>query len=302
MNGTSQLDPSRRQVLVNLGNRFVVFGSDAGLPEPLRFNPNESPIFPRVSDESEVAEQRIVETLQVTGLTRLDPHPTTNGSTDVELVDASGKRTFVEIKVRERDPKQREFQHGREILESLKSKGENLEIWFFNIERLKLTVMRLDGHTLRIDELVPLDVWEKSTEGVFERQRVVDEVADWIVRIDRFYSTVREWLGENKHLRFDESRTITMSEEMMQEFAVADRELKVLDVLRGEEVEASFVPRGLWLVGAWGRIDIITKEKTSAVVAIKKDEKLEWHTASLDDRRKLQPFTKSALLQLIGAQ
>jgi hypothetical protein len=73
MNNRPSIDTAKRQVLVNLGNRFVVFGPEGALPEPLRFDPENSAILPRVLDESEVAEARIAETLQVSGMTRGDP-------------------------------------------------------------------------------------------------------------------------------------------------------------------------------------------------------------------------------------
>jgi hypothetical protein len=37
MNNSDSIDPAKRQVLVNLGNRFVVFGPGGGLPESVPF-------------------------------------------------------------------------------------------------------------------------------------------------------------------------------------------------------------------------------------------------------------------------
>jgi hypothetical protein len=302
MNNTTPIDPARRQVLVNLGNRFVVFGPDGGLPEPLRFDPNDSIIMPRVADESEVAETRIAETLQVSDMTRGTHGPERAGYADLELIDAAGNRILIDVKVRERDPKQRDLRSGTEQLNLAKSEGQNLEVWFFNIERLKLTVMRYDGAKLRFDQLVPLNVWERTTDGIFERRRVVEEVDDWVHRVKRLYADVKEWLADSADLRFEQTRTVTMSEEMMQEFAVTDRELPVLDVLRADQVVASFVPRGLWLIGAWGRIDVITKDKTSVLVAIKKLDKFEWQLALPDDRRRTRSFDKPVLLELTSGK
>jgi hypothetical protein len=159
-------DPAKRQVLINLGNRFVVFGPESGLPEPLHFDPADSPIPPLVADESEVTETRITETLQVSGMTRITPGPDgAVGNADIELVDPAGNRILIDIKVRETDPKLRDIQSGTERLNLAKSERRNLEVWFFNIERLKLTVMRLDGSDLRVDHLVPLNVWTRTSEG-----------------------------------------------------------------------------------------------------------------------------------------
>jgi len=88
MADSASVDTVNRQVLINLGNRFVVFGPDSGLPEPLRFDPENSPILPRVAEESDVAETRIAETLEVSGMTRVAPGPDAAvNDSDIELVD-----------------------------------------------------------------------------------------------------------------------------------------------------------------------------------------------------------------------
>jgi hypothetical protein len=303
MNDLSSMDPASRQVMINLGNRFVVFGPDGGLPGPIRFDPKSSPVLPRAGDEGDVPETRIAETLQVSGMTRVTPGPdVAAGNADIELIDSAGNRILVDIKIRERDPKQRDLQLGLERLNLAKSEGQILEEWFFNIERLNLTVMRLDGWALRFDNLVPLNVWERTPDGIFERQCVVDEVDDWLRRIERLYLDVREWLADQKDLRFEQSRTVTMSEELMQEFAVTDRELSVLDVLLRDQVVASFVPRGLWLIRAWGKVDVITRDRTSMLIAIKKPGKFEWQLVSSDDRRLTRHFDKPAVLELLSGK
>ena len=299
---STSIDPARRQVLVNLGNRFVVFGPEAGLPEPLHFDPKKSEILPRVAEESDVAALRIVKTLRVAGMTVASPGLEQAERCDLELVGPDGTTLFVDIKVRERDPRQRDFRSSNELIELARSEGQQLEVWFFNIERLKLSMLRHDGGQMHYYELVPLNVWEATPEGILERQKVVDEVEDWARHVERVYADVRDWLGESTGLGLDRTRTVTMSEEMMQNFAVADRELTVLDVLRGDDVIASFVPRGLWLIGAWGRIDIITKDSTSILVAKKPGGTLTWVLSSPGSPRQGVPFDKAGLLSLLGVQ
>jgi hypothetical protein len=298
MNNAPTTNPPR-QILVNLGNRFVVFGSNGGLPEPIRFDPSDSPILPRVADERENPETRILETLKIYGMRKVEADNAEIGHADLAFVDAAGKRLLIDVKIRERDPRKRDLELGTRLIEDAKLKDQELEIWFFNIERLKLTIMRKETKYLHFDELVPLNVWEKTSEGVFERQKVIDEVDDWARRVHQLYADVRGWLEGDGSLVFDESRTVTMSEEMMQEFAVTDRELAVLDLLRDEQVLLSFVPRGLWLIGAWGRIDIISKSGTAVLVAIKDKEVFTWMLASSNDRRHTKLFDKETLLALV---
>jgi hypothetical protein len=76
--------------------------------------------------------------------------------------------------------------------------------------------------------------------------------------------------------------------------------LPVLDILRGDRVVVSFVPRGLWLIGAWGRIDMIARDRTEILVAIRREDgRFEWRLASSDNRRQTAPFDRNALLAIV---
>jgi hypothetical protein len=160
--------------------------------------------------------------------------------------------------------------------------------------------MRLDRSRLQIDELVPLDVWEKSAGGVLNRAQVVDEVEDWVRRVGALYDNVQAWLGDRPDLVCEQSRTVTMSEEMMQKFAVSDREIPLLDVVAADEVILSFVPRGLWWIGSWGRIDVITRARTHRLLTLGGERGLAWRLVSREDRGQNKPFDKNALLSLVN--
>jgi hypothetical protein len=220
---------------------------------------------------------------------------------DFALLDHNGNRVFVDVKVRESDPKRRDFEQWTQRLKAAASTGQILEVWYFNIERSKLGVMHLDQSRLRHDELMPLDVWEKTGEGVFRRAQVVEEVEDWVHRVRGLYDEIQTWLGNRPDLHCEQSRSVIMSEEMMQRFAVTDCEIPVLDVLDANQVIASFVPRGLWLIGSWGRIDVITRDLTHVLVALREEGNFEWRLVS-PETRQLKPFDKNALLQLVAPQ
>ena len=296
------LDQPPRQVLVNIGNRYVVFGDTVTLPQRPYFDPDKvSELLPRVADESEFARDRIIQTLRVSGM-ETAPTPTSESDGDVVLLDKDGKRTIVEIKTRSSDPKPRDYTQAFELIRSHKS--EPFEVWFFLIERLKLLILRMVNGLPDTKEMPPLDVWEKTESGIFDRSHVISEVEIWADRVNALFRTIEEWLDDHESLRFDRTRTVTMSEELMQKFAVTDRDLPILDVLRGDEVVASFVPRGLWLIGAWGRVDVITKNSTSAIIGIRSnpmdDSTFHWCLSLLDRRRELKPFTQEALLAIVA--
>lgn len=299
---SSSPDLSRRQVLVNLGNRWVVFGSKVTLPGGQRFTPHDGiSTLPRVADESDHAEERILKSLRVSDseVIRAErPY-----EPDLEIVDREGNRTLVEVKVREREPSSRDFEQIKRYLRPNRNDGtpQRFEVWNFNIERLKLHIFSKGERGLAQHlELVPLDVWDYGLEGVpFDRSRVLERVNDWERRIYELYALIEEWTGRISGVRAERARSVEMSEELMQKFAVPDRELLILDILREDKALASFVPRGLWLIGYNGRIDIITADGTRLLVDAGEKGTVDWKLVDTADRSFLA-FDESTFKNLLG--
>lgn len=291
-----------RQVLVNTGNRYIVFGPDHGLPQTLLFDPiKDTKNLPRVADEAEVAYYRIVENIKIAGMdvvAQETKDAIDDNHVDLVAKDEEGSTYLIEIKTRERDPKQRDFEAATKYLNSFQKNESKPEVWFFNIERLKLVIMSDNG--MAFNDMLPLDVWERNDDRIFDRAKVVAEVDDWENRLRSLFYDVKQSAEKIPRLKADMSRTVLMSEEMMQQFAVTDRDLPILDVTIGDEVLGSFVPRGLWLIGAWGRIDLITRTQTHAIVAIKDEERLVWKISSTSNRRDMQDFNLEYLPHLLG--
>jgi hypothetical protein len=298
MSLSPQYDPSGSQVLANLGNRYVVFGPEVRRTDALAFDPDrDAQVLPRVADESEAAESRIVQSLRVSGASA---SAAPQDVADLALQDERGNKVLIDVKVRERDPRRGDMEAAQHHAAKAAEEGAALQTWWFNIDRPKLTIMHYAGAQWRIDELVPLDVWEKSAEGLYRRSQVVDELEDWLQRISALYGLVQEWLGDRPELRCEQSRSVTMSEQLMQQFAVTDREVPILDIMSDENVAASFIPRGLWLTGSWGRVDIITERGTSILHALRKvPNEFEWRLFPSDRRSLPTAFDKTTLLGLM---
>ena len=147
--------------------------------------------------------------------------------------------------------------------------GERREIWAFNVERLSLGILWSEARFApRFEKLPALNVWEFHPDGsIFERRHVVEEVDDWIRRVEAVYADVESWIGGDG-LTTSRDRTVPLSEELMQNFAVPDRDMPILDVASNGKPLVSMVPVGLWLVGFAGMIDIITRDGTFRLGAI----------------------------------
>lgn len=298
-----QKDLSKRQVLSVIGNRYVVFGPVPGFAQDIMFDPeNDASVLPRVADETDFSPERLIQSLRVYGMECSQVAGKNNALADLIIADDMGRTIFVEVKVRAHKPKSRDLNSGYDKIRMGRAEGREVEVWHFNTERLNLSIQAFDNDLPVHCELPPVDVWEKTEDGIFRRERVVSEVARWERSINKIYEDVAGWCSEINDLKAERSRTVIMSEELMQKFAVSDRELPILDVLKGGEVLASFVPRGLWLIGAWGRIDVITSTQTRMLVMLRDDNGcLEWRIVSPENRRETQPLTKEMILSLLEA-
>lgn len=127
---TTDIEQLHRQVLVNLGNRYVAFSSALSLPQTPVFDPAKvSELLPRVADESEAAYERIVQTLRVSGLAR-EEMPGAESEGEVTLTDENGNVKFVEIKIRSTGLKSRDIDAAFERIRAASSNGKTLEVWF----------------------------------------------------------------------------------------------------------------------------------------------------------------------------
>jgi len=289
--------------MVHLGNRTVVFGPPALLPGALHYTPEDDNILlPRVANIAEGTEERIAQTLMASDLTKIE-RAADEEAFDLHALHVDGRPVMIDIKVKERDARQSDFENQLAWLRRVDqiAGGASAEAWYFNIERLKLMIMELDDNGLPSSTvLVPLDVWEKTDTGVFRRKRVVDRVDDWVARVDGLYARVMDYLADHPDLTFESTRTTPMSEEMMQNFAVPDRELPILDVMRGEEPVLSLVPRALFIVGGRGRIDVITTSGTRLLVDQGDDGRPDWRLISAESRRESVAFDHAAFDVLVS--
>ncbi|MGM4877059.1 hypothetical protein AB7645_38155 [Bradyrhizobium sp. 956_D2_N1_5] len=290
---------TQRQILVNLGNRWAVLATNLTLPGDPKFTPTDGASLKRVADESDVAERRIYETLKVSDAEVIRGEE--NSGFDLKIRTNNGREILVEIKVLEHEPNRKDYDAIFKRLGTFPRDDElPREIWVFNIERLKLHTYYRDDKFPQHVEFAPVNVWEYGGDGsAFERKRVVTEVEVWVKRLDELYSQISEWTKDIEGAVISRTRSVEMSEELMQKFSVADRELAVLDIVRGAEPIASFVPRGLWLLGAHGWVDIITRRGTRALINLGR-EQTDWQLAGVEDRRKTTRFDHKGFLEILG--
>lgn len=293
--------PVHRQILAPMGNRTVLFGSphDHG---PLAFSPeHDSVVLPRVASVRDMSEARLLEHLKVDGYQVVARHSQLDDWGDLMLEGPDGARVLIELKLRDGFPTSRELDRlATEVTDgNTNIDGLPVEVWRFSRDRLSLEISSLQQGKVRHETLVPLNVWEATTDGIFDRARVLDRVTDWEARLTTFFAEIKGWIVDRPTLRVEQTRTVSMSEELMRNFAVPDRDLPILDVLENGEAIASFVPRALWIIGADGRVDLITSSGTDILVYDGGATPPGWQVADRNRRTQLSAFDKSTFLALL---
>jgi hypothetical protein len=142
------------------------------------------------------------------------------------------------------------------------------------------------------------DALEDTTSEEITADYVRRRVDDWGQRIDDLYANVESWLPAG--WRAERRRIVHMNEEMMRKFGVPGRDLPVLDLVHSGAPEAYIEPRGLWIIGANGRIDLIRRPRHYVIVDSAKGFRTpKWRIALLSERRNQKPFGKASLRSIL---
>jgi hypothetical protein len=93
-------------------------------------------------------------------------------------------------------------------------------------------------------------------------------VDEWLVRLDQLRQMVEEWVQADASEGFSvhPARPVKMLEELMIKFHVPEAEMPAFTVRSGSRELAFFRPNALWVVGANGRVDIITPTSAPMLV------------------------------------
>jgi hypothetical protein len=92
-----------------------------------------------------------------------------------------------------------------------------------------------------------------------------------------------------------------MHEEMMRRFDVAARHLPVLEILREGRLVATLEPRGLWITGANGRVDLVGNGRHYLLVDVAENfAQSDWRISPLAQRLRREKFDPGTLLAALS--
>ena len=137
-------------------------------------------------------------------------------------------------------------------------------------------------------------VLEETTNPQIDQAHIQRRVKDWQDRIDTLYQQIESWLPSGWTAQ--KAGTVTMHEELMRKFHVPAQNLPVLQLYDHGTPSVRIEPRGLWIIGANGRLDLLKGNNHYVIVdAAENFARPDWQIAPLSDRRKLQTFDAQSL-------
>ncbi|MCJ2031424.1 hypothetical protein MKK50_18835 [Methylobacterium sp. J-043] len=138
------------------------------------------------------------------------------------------------------------------------------------------------------------DVLEELTADALTRSQVEKRVENWAQRIAGLYSQIDSWLPSGWSSK--RNRRIQMHEEPMREVDLPAYELPVLDLLADGGSAAVIEPRGLWIIGANGRLDLRRGADHHLILDRAANfEEPDWVLVPLSDRQRAVPLDRAAL-------
>jgi hypothetical protein len=107
------------------------------------------------------------------------------------------------------------------------------------------------------------------------KSRVKTRVEDWISRLEQLKNNVKNWLPSQFQMK--DRAPVSMREEMMRRFKVPQADMPAFDIVQGAAPIMRVQPKGLWIVGANGRVDLIRRDGSSLIL-VDKSEALSSHS------------------------
>jgi len=131
-----------------------------------------------------------------------------------------------------------------------------------------------------------------------DKQHVEKRIIDWKKRVSDLYSTIELWLtGSDYYIK--RGSKLKMYEKLMSEFNVHPTEVDTADIYQFDKIVLTIKPRGLWVLSANGRIDLISNNGNYTLVDFAEQfEPPHWKLFNSNKKNGVS-FTKQLFFQLL---
>jgi hypothetical protein len=161
-------------------------------------------------------------------------------------------------------------------------------------------------------ELVRSTMAEVRPDRAVDAEHVLARLQDWKERTNRLFNFIENTLGSQ--FTYDRTGKQRSAEELVQRAGLSEDQVPALDILRIERppgtLRATIMPRGLWVIGANGRLDLRVlgpANKQIQYFLVDKSQPLSgtenaaWYIIDPSDRLEQRPLTEQVLHEVVGA-
>ncbi len=143
-----------------------------------------------------------------------------------------------------------------------------------------------------------LDVMDEREPTDIDKAHIEARVRDWTERVAALFRVVREW-ASSENWRVSDSALVTTHEELAEKAGLPAIQLPTLRLDRSDGAYALFKPKGLWVIGANGRVDLYTSKGLFIIVdRAEYGNDARWTIFRATSTRGGEPFDPTLISQL----
>ena len=136
--------------------------------------------------------------------------------------------------------------------------------------------------------------------AIIDSNHIMKRIEDWEKRVNELMKNIVEWARGHPEWQIEQGNMIQREEHLMKKYGVPPRSLPTLNMYnRGRRI--SIVPSALWIVGANGRVNMITNSSLYILVDRGGEEgnPSDWHYSTPDTKPHTKPFDKEAFVKIL---
>ncbi len=141
-------------------------------------------------------------------------------------------------------------------------------------------------------------VLDDITSEFVDAQHIQRRVDDWEERVKNLYVKISDWLLDGWEAR--QGTPVIMHEPLMRNFEIEARQIPTLNLFNQSGDSVKFVPRGLWIIGNNGRIDLKHNGQHYLIVDFAENfEQPNWQAINAENRSEREEVTQEWLTRII---
>jgi len=142
-------------------------------------------------------------------------------------------------------------------------------------------------------------VLEDVTSETIDAAHIRRRVDDWEERLGGLFAAIDAWLPDGWEAR--RGAPVVMDEELMRRFGVAAKRMPTLELEDRSGHVARLVPRGLWIIGSNGRVDLKRDGRRYLIVDMAESfEAPDWQAAPAEQRCAREAVSEDWLRRALG--